>query len=134
MSLKTAFASVLRAMRASRGMTQRKLAEASSRTYLSKLERGQSSPTLDMVTALSGTLNLSPLTLIALTLSAESRQPINALLGRLDKEVAELRQAGVLGELQVPFGASKTPTARSSSRPDKVTGKPSGQTELCFAD
>lgn len=55
MSLRKAFASVLRAMRASRGMTQRKLAEASIRTYLSRLERGQSSPTVEMVTALSGT-------------------------------------------------------------------------------
>jgi transcriptional regulator with XRE-family HTH domain len=54
MSLKIAFASVLKAMRAGKGLTQRNLAEVSSRTYVSKLERAQSSPTLEMITALSG--------------------------------------------------------------------------------
>lgn len=39
MSLKKAFAAVLKAMRAGRGLTQRNLAEVSSRTYVSKLER-----------------------------------------------------------------------------------------------
>lgn len=45
MSVKNAFVAVLKAMRAGKGLTQRNLAEFSSRTYASKLERGQSSPT-----------------------------------------------------------------------------------------
>lgn len=73
-------------MRDSRGMIQRKITETSRRAYLPKPERGQSGPTLAMVITLNVTL---PVTLIALTLSAESRQPSNALVGHLDKEVRE---------------------------------------------
>lgn len=59
MSLKKAFAAVLKAMRNSRGLTQKHLSDASSRTYLSELERGQSSLTLDKLQALSQTLGKS---------------------------------------------------------------------------
>ena len=50
MSLKNAFAAVIKAMRAEKGLTQRNLAEVSSRTYVSKIERGQSRPTLENAT------------------------------------------------------------------------------------
>jgi len=43
MTLKIAFAAVLKAMRAGKGLTQRNLTEVSSRTYVSKLEQAQSS-------------------------------------------------------------------------------------------
>ena len=68
LSLKTAFSAVLKTLRVSKGLTQQHLAEASSRTYLSKLERAQSSLTLDKLNVLSTTIGLSPLTLIAVTL------------------------------------------------------------------
>lgn len=99
MSLKNAFAAVLKAMRAGKGLTQRNLAEVSSRTYVSKLERGQSSPTLEMITALSGPLNVNPLTLVAITLSAESGHPVNALLCQTQEELAGLTRDGILKNL-----------------------------------
>lgn len=60
MSIKTAVATVLKVMRKARGLSQRDLAEVSSRTYVSKLERGQSSPTLEMMATLSTPLGLEP--------------------------------------------------------------------------
>jgi transcriptional regulator with XRE-family HTH domain len=87
MSLKKAFASVLKAMRATRTLSQKNLAEVSSRTYISKLERGQCSPTLEMITSLSSPLRVSPLTLIALTIGAESGQSIKTLVSRLESEL-----------------------------------------------
>ncbi len=60
MSLRIGFATVLKALRISRGLTQKHMAEASSRTYMSKLEQGRSSPTLDKLTALSDTLGAQP--------------------------------------------------------------------------
>ncbi len=42
MTLKIAFAAVLKAMRAGKGLTQRNLAGVGSRTYVSKLEHAQS--------------------------------------------------------------------------------------------
>ncbi|WP_164745169.1 helix-turn-helix domain-containing protein, partial [Stenotrophomonas indicatrix] len=43
----------------STGLSQKSLAEVSSRTCVSKLERAQSSPTLEMMATLSGPLDLS---------------------------------------------------------------------------
>jgi transcriptional regulator with XRE-family HTH domain len=71
MSIRTAVATVLKAMRKARGLSQRDLAEVSSRTYVSKLELGQSSPTLEMMATLSAPLGLSSLTLIAVKIGAE---------------------------------------------------------------
>lgn len=76
MTLKIAVATVLKAMRAGKGLTQRNLAEVSSRPYVSKLERAQSSTTLEMISALSGPLNVNPLPLVAVTLCAESGQSV----------------------------------------------------------
>lgn len=84
------FAAVVKAMPAGKGLTQKNLAEVSSRTYVSKLERGQSSPTLEMIPALSSPLHVNPLTLVAITLSAESGQSVNALLRRTQEELADL--------------------------------------------
>ena len=134
MSLKTAFAAVLKAMRAGKGLTQRNLAEVSSRTYVSKLERGQSSPTLEMITALSGPLHMNPLTLVAITLSAESGQSVNALLRRTQEELADLAQEGALknlnissgDELRMPRPSTKTSSHRSATK--------SQQVEFCFAE
>ncbi|MGN2406677.1 helix-turn-helix domain-containing protein [Pseudomonas syringae] len=134
MSLKNAFAAVLKAMRAGKGLTQRNLAEVSSRTYVSKLERGQSSPTLEMITALSGALSVSPLTLVAITLCAESGQSVNALLRRTQEELTDLAHEGVLknlaisscDELLVPRPSNK-PSSKGSATNDL-------QVEFCFAE
>ena len=134
MSLKIAFASVLKAMRAGKGLTQRNLAEVSSRTYVSKLERAQSSPTLEMITALSGPLSVNPLTLVAITVCAESGQSVNALLRRTQEELASLGHEGVLknlaisscDELPVPRPSTKSSNNRSVTNTQ--------QAELCFAE
>lgn len=88
MSLKTAFAAVLKSMRTSRGLTQKHLSDASSRTYLSKLERAQSSLTLDKLQAISQTLELSPLTLLAITLGSQTRAPLRDLLNKLENRAS----------------------------------------------
>ncbi|UVH51715.1 helix-turn-helix transcriptional regulator [Pseudomonas sp. CBSPBW29] len=133
MSLKTAFAAVLKVMRAARGLSQKNLAEVSSRTYVSKLERGQSSPTLEMITALSAPLGLSPLTLITLTIGTESGQSIRSLVGRVEDELRQLANAGVLIELNIPIegGSMKN---RSSRPAIKLSAPDMPQTEFCFSD
>lgn len=134
MSLKTSFASVLKAMRATREISQRTLAEVSSRTYISKLERGQCSPTLEMITALSTSLGVSPLTLIALTISTQDGQSAMSLVKRLEVELMELAGAGALIDVSVPLKSSlaikKTPS--QSRRHSPLAGYQQG--ELCFSD
>lgn len=134
MSLKNAFAAVLKAMRAGKGLTQRNLAEVSSRTYVSKLERGQSSPTLEMITALSGPLNVHPLTLVAITLCAESGESTNALLRRAQDELADLARDGILMSLSIS-SHDGSPVARpftKISNRRSVTNSP--QVEFCFVE
>lgn len=57
MSLKSSFAVVLRALRSKRNISQRDFADTTSRTYLSKLEAGRSSVTLDKLEQLSERLD-----------------------------------------------------------------------------
>lgn len=99
MTLKNAFAAVLKAMRAGKGLTQRNLAEVSSRTYVSKLERAQSSPTLEMITALSGPLRVSPMTLVAITLpaDADSGEHCDLLAAQPLRATRPFRQAELFG-------------------------------------
>lgn len=134
MSLKTAFAAVLKAMRGARGLSQKNLAEVSSRTYVSKLERAQSSPTLEMMHTLSPPLKLSPLTLVAITIATETGESIRSLINRIEDESNELARAGVLKQLQIPEG--------DSTRKNRQIGLPKArqpvtadqQIEFSFAD
>ncbi len=47
MELKQAFGQALKQLRMSQGLTQEDFSDVSSRTYLSTLERGLKSPTID---------------------------------------------------------------------------------------
>ncbi|MQA54248.1 helix-turn-helix domain-containing protein [Pseudomonas piscis] len=133
MSLKAAFATVLKTMRISRGLTHKDMALASSRGYMLKLEHGRSSPTVEKLTAIGEAMGLSPLTLFTLTLSVESGQPIDTLVQRLKADVADLETNGALSGL---VASSATPiciTKPSSARRRKAI-YPSSQAELCFAE
>lgn len=134
MTLKIAFAAVLKAMRAGKGLTQRNLAEVSSRTYVSKLERAQSSPTLEMITALSGPLRVSSMTLVAITLCAESGESVDALLRRTQEELASLGHEGVLKKLAISSCDEVLASRPSPKPPSHRSVTKSQQVEFCFAD
>lgn len=131
-SLKTAFAAVLKTMRISRGLTQQHLSQASSRTYLSKLERAQSSLTLDKLNALSDTLRVSPLTLMAVTLGAERGQAIETLISQMEAEVAELAESGVLTELAIPRWQGRPAVIASGLTKRMPSASAPSQAEFCF--
>lgn len=133
MSLKTAFASVLKATRAARGLSQKNLAEVSSRTYISKLERAQCSPTLEMMSALSVPLSLSPLTLIAMTMSVETGQSVASIVNRIEDDLAGLAQAGIIESLQV-LAPAKPHKTRYLSLQGRQPMKSHKQTEFSFLE
>jgi transcriptional regulator with XRE-family HTH domain len=62
---KQAFGEALRRARKRRKISQEEFSETSSRTYLSTLERGLKSPTLEKIEAISSVLELHPLALLA---------------------------------------------------------------------
>ncbi|MEE5055663.1 helix-turn-helix transcriptional regulator [Pseudomonas alliivorans] len=134
MSLKSAVAAVLKAMRKARGLSQKDLAQVSSRTYISKLERGQSSPTLEMISTLSAPLGLSPLALVAVTIEAETGHSARSLIQQTEKELAELTRAGVLKALNISDD-ELTPASRIPPRPTSgLSAKSRDQIEFSFAD
>ena len=61
MSLNESFSNVLRKLRIQRGLSQEELAFKANlhRTYISQLERGLKSPTLNTISTLAGVLNVS---------------------------------------------------------------------------
>lgn len=106
MSLKSSFAVVLRTLRSKRNITQREFGDT-SRTFLSKLEGGKSSLTLDTLEQVSQRLELSPLTLLTLTLSLDTGKPSAELIEQLRLEIESLHgDGGVprLEELSRPSG------------------------------
>ena len=67
MNTRKAFAKALKTARKARALTQEDFADVSGRTYLSALERGLKSPTLEKIEALSKAMGISPFTLMTLT-------------------------------------------------------------------
>ena len=61
------FAAGLRKTRGAQGLSQEDFGLVSSRTYVSSLERGLKSPTLNKVDDLAATLGVHPLTLLVLS-------------------------------------------------------------------
>lgn len=92
MPQKTSFATALRTVRKARGLSQEAFSDVSSRTYLSSLERGLKSPTLNKVSELSDALNVHPLTLLVLAYAADEKA-LDRLFARLRQELATVMNA-----------------------------------------
>lgn len=74
MEIKKSFGQALRSMRLLRELTQEDFSDISGRTYLSSLERGLKSPTIDKLDELASVLNVHPVTLLAMSyLKADHR-------------------------------------------------------------
>ena len=94
MNIRPAFAKSLRAFRRHKGVTQEDFSEVSSRTYISQLERGLKSPTLDMVEVLAQPLDVHPLSLVVMAyLGNEGDAGLEGLLSRVREEVTACKEA-----------------------------------------
>ncbi|MDO8699325.1 MAG: helix-turn-helix transcriptional regulator [Rhodoferax sp.] len=93
MEIRQAFAKALRKARKANGLTQEDFAEVSSRTYLSTLERGQKSPTLDKVHVLAQTIGIHVLSLLTLTyLYSKNELDIDLLFEKVKLEIEIINQ------------------------------------------
>jgi transcriptional regulator with XRE-family HTH domain len=91
MDIRQAFAKSLRQVRRAQGLTQEDFDLVSSRIYLSLLERGKRSPTLDKIDALCETMGVHPLTLLTVTyLQLKRRKDVDKLLEEVRREVLEI--------------------------------------------
>lgn len=67
MDIKKAFGLALKKVRNSKVLTQEDFSEVSSRTYISSLERGKKSITLEKLDEIAKVLEIHPLALLSLT-------------------------------------------------------------------
>jgi transcriptional regulator with XRE-family HTH domain len=92
MSLQSRFGAALQLARKNKGLTQEDFSIASSRTYISTLERGLKSPTLEKIDEIATVLGIHPLTLIALAYTDESGVSIKDLCKTVESEVRSLQK------------------------------------------
>lgn len=74
MDFRDGLAQALQSIRKAQGLTQEDFADVSSRTYLSALERGLKSPTLEKINQISTVLGIHPLYLLSVAY-ANSEKP-----------------------------------------------------------
>ena len=90
MDIRSALGRALKTLRNSRGLTQEDFSDVSSRTYLSTLERGLKSPTLDKINALAGVIEIHPLSIMVLTYLAAEGGTVDAVLAKVRRELGEV--------------------------------------------
>lgn len=91
MDTKKAFGLALKTVRVAKMMTQEEFAIVSSRTYISTLERGLKSITLDKINELASVLNIHPLTLVTLSyLYLNEENNAKTLIKQVVSELGEI--------------------------------------------
>ena len=87
MDIRQALGAALKSARRRRGLTQEDFGSVSSRTYLSTLERGLKSPTLDKIQEISEVLGVHPLTLLSMAYMQRDSKSASELLDAIAKEL-----------------------------------------------
>lgn len=87
MELKTAFGEALKKHRKAKDLTQEDFSLVSSRTYLSTLERGIKSPTLDKIDEIASIMGIHPLTILLECYSLKDGKGVDAIFEEIKKEL-----------------------------------------------
>lgn len=91
MDLKKALGESLRKIRMHQKLTQEDFSEISSRTYLSSLERGIYSPTIEKLDAIASVLGVHPVTvLVSCYLKSDPNSSYKDLLKRVELEIKNM--------------------------------------------
>jgi len=90
MPSRRSLAAALKTARKARGLSQEAFSDVSSRTYLSTLERGIKSPTLNKLAAICRVLDVHPLTLLTLSYAGTGTNEVDRLLARVRHEIVSL--------------------------------------------
>ncbi|NOZ51696.1 MAG: helix-turn-helix domain-containing protein [Gammaproteobacteria bacterium] len=88
MTLNKALGTALKQVRNAAGLTQEDFSQVSSRTYMSTLERGLKSPTLEKLDQIAQVMGVHPLTILVLAYSRmEKKENTNKLLKEIQCEI-----------------------------------------------
>lgn len=107
MNLRQSLATAIRTVRKNKGLTQEDFGVVSSRTYLSSLERGLKSPTVDKLEEIAGVLNVHPATILLMAYaiqapSSERDSLINEIAGEAQTLCADLHIRNNIGKVDYP--------------------------------
>jgi transcriptional regulator with XRE-family HTH domain len=90
MDIKLAFGKAIKKARKKAGLSQESFSDVSSRTYVSTLERGLYTPTLEKIDELARTIGIHPMSLIALAyLELNPKITIEMLANQMQDEVSQ---------------------------------------------
>lgn len=91
MNLRQSLAAAIRTVRKNKGLTQEDFGVVSSRTYLSSLERGIKSPTIDKLEEIAGVLGVHPATILLIAHTIQAR-PVDqeSLIDEITKQAKAL--------------------------------------------
>lgn len=92
MDIKKGFAFALKKIRKAKKLTQEDFSDSSSRTYLSTLERGLKSPTLEKVNAIAETLEVHPLTLLTLAYVKTGKESREEILDNVKDQIRQIEK------------------------------------------
>ncbi|GLH22317.1 hypothetical protein BR1R3_50590 [Pseudomonas atacamensis] len=132
MSLRISFAAALQFLRMRQASLQQELGQAADQSYVSRLESGARSVTLEVSDDLAKALGVDPLTLLLLTYASERGETPQQVLEHLRKD---LTVSGLL-TTDIPSQASKAPhpmvAASEELRPQikALADQGLGQTEI----
>ena len=96
MSLRIAYAAALRFLRKRSNVSQQQLAQAANPSYISRLESGTRSVTLDVSQEVAKALGVDPLTLLVLMHASERNQTPQEVLDHLQND---LNANGLLSDM-----------------------------------
>lgn len=93
MDLKQAFGATLRDLRQRKSRTQEDFYIVSSRTYISTLERGIKSPTMEKLNDIAGVLGVHPATLAVRTYMEKDKESLDSVLQRIRDDLSYMETA-----------------------------------------
>lgn len=90
---KNQFGMALKLARKSKNISQESFDVVSGRTYISSLERGLKSPTLEKVDQLASVVGVHPLTVLALSYGVSDKKSLAKLLHDVEAELIQILDA-----------------------------------------
>lgn len=93
MTLREGFAAALRETRKQKGLTQEDFSDVSSRTYLSTLERGMKSPTLEKLEEIASVIGIHPVALLTMAYCHIEKVDAETMSKKIVLEIAQFAKA-----------------------------------------
>lgn len=104
MSIRTAFASALQFLRAHRKLSQKDIAIQTDQSYISRLEAGENSVTLEISQELAEALRLDPMSLLTIVYAVERGQSPREILSRIQDDL----ESSNLLDAKIPSSPAQT--------------------------